>query len=102
MLAAQVVRSLLTCYTNSMMTTEELIAVTYTNWIGRSGQVWMRIQELAGLVGRDDLNETISRLIREYDDFRAEPEPFNHRLTAWERENCPVLGGEQRHLICWG
>lgn len=84
-----------------MLTTEELIAVTYSNWTRETGERWMRIERLAGLIERDDLNETIGRLIRDYDDFRAEPEPFNHRVTDWERENCPAIGGEQRHLICW-
>ncbi len=69
--------------TTEILTTEELIAVTYQNWTIETGKTWMRIEELAGLIGRGDLNETIFRLIAKYDDFRAEPEPFNHRVTAW-------------------
>lgn len=84
-----------------MLSTEELIAVTYTNWCIETGRQWMRISELAELVDRDDLSETLCRLATDYDDIRLEPEPFNHRVTAWERANCPVFGGEQRHLIAW-
>lgn len=82
------------------MNTEELIAIAYTNWTIETGREWMSIQLLATLVDRPDLNEAIKALMTD-DDFRAEPHPFNFRITDWERRNAPVIGGEARHLIKW-
>lgn len=84
-----------------MLSTEELIAVTYTNWTTQTGQRWMPIAILAHLINRDDLNETLRRVMTDYDDIRLEPRPFNHQVTEWERANCPMIGGEQRHLMSW-
>lgn len=86
--------------TETRKTTEELIAIAYTNWTIETGSIWMPIEMLAGLVGRDDLNETIEDLMTD-DSFRAEPQPLDGRVTNWDRENAPILGGEARHLIAW-
>lgn len=84
-----------------MTETEELIAVTYTNWTIETGGQWMRIEELATLTGRSgrEIGEAIKSLMSA-DGFRCEPAPIR-KLTPWERANCPIIGGEQRHLICW-
>lgn len=87
--------------TMKLLTTEELIAVTYANWTRETGRRWMPIRTLAELIERDDLNATIAQIMRDYDDFRAEPQPFGHRISDWDRENAPVIGGEARHLIAW-
>lgn len=84
-----------------MLSTEELIAVTYTNWAIETGERWMPIATLAELIKRDDTMQTLRRLLTDYDDIRLEPRPFNHQVTDWERANCPVIGGEQRHLLSW-
>lgn len=86
--------------TETRKTTEELIAIAYTNWTIETGEQWMPIETLAGLVEGDDLNETIADLMTD-DGFRAEPQPFGHRITDWDRKNAPVIGGEARHLISW-
>lgn len=88
--------------TTETLSTIEIIAVTYQNWATETGKKWMRIEELVELTGRTtgEINEGIYELMT-WDDFRAEPQPFGHRITDWDRENAPVIGGEARHLICW-
>lgn len=85
-----------------MIATEELIAVTYTNWVIETGEQWMRIETLANLIDRDrdDLNEAIKSLMTA-EGFRAEPEALESRITGWDRTNAPIIGGEARHLIKW-
>lgn len=67
----------------------------------RRGQ-WIKISDIAETAGltKDELAEAITELM-EFEDFRVEPEPMNFRVTARDREICPVIGGEQRHKICW-
>lgn len=58
------------------------------------------IAERAGLSGQE-LAGALEELMGD-EDFRAEPEPFGHRITGWDKVNAPVIGGEARHLIRWG
>lgn len=61
---------------------------------------WVSITEIADTAGitKEDLAEAITELL-ECDDFHAEPHPFSFRITDRDREICPVIGGEARHLI---
>lgn len=76
----------------------EKIAIAYTN----AGTEWVRIEDIATATGltAQELTEAIKDLMSE-DGFRAEPQPSGRRITAWDRENAPVIGGEARHLISW-
>lgn len=76
----------------------EKIAVAYTN----AGTEWVRIEDIATATGltAQELAEAIKDLMSE-DGFRAEPQPFGHRITDWDRANAPVIGGEARHMISW-
>ena len=67
------------------------------------GRGWVRIADIAKQtdLGRDEIAEAITELMND-DNFCAEPEPFGHRLTEWDRWFAPVIGGEARHLIRWG
>lgn len=95
-----VVLSPLAWYTNSMTTEQmiEAIAVAYTN----ENTEWVRIEDIAYATGLNagQIEVAIRELIKE-DDFRAEPQPFGHRITEWDRANAPIIGGEARHLITW-
>lgn len=84
-----------------IMATEQAmdrIAVAYTN----AGAGWVRLEDIAEATGltRTEIFLAVRELMKE-DGFRAEPQPFGHRITEWDRENAPVIGGEPRHLIFW-
>lgn len=84
-----------------MRSTESVITEIVEAYNGRFGQ-WVRITEIAEKAGltRDELTEALTDLMND-EDFRAEPEPFGHRITAADKAIGPVIGGEARHLICW-
>jgi hypothetical protein len=84
-----------------MKTTGAVITEILEAYGNRFGQ-WVRISEIAQTAGltRDEILPAILELMED-EDFRAEPEPFGHRITAVEREYAPVIGGEARHLIMW-
>lgn len=77
----------------------EKIAVAYTNL----GGGWVRIEKIAKAAGLSagEMAQAVTQLVREDEGFRAEPQPFNHRITAWDKVNAPNIGGEARHLIKW-
>jgi hypothetical protein len=85
-----------------MKTTGAAITEIIEAYGNRNGQ-WMRIAEIAEITGltREELTEAITELL-ESDDFRAEPEMHRHRITDRDRAVAPKIGGEARHLICWG
>lgn len=83
-----------------MMTEQmiEMVAIAYTN----AGKRWMRIEDIAAAAGLTgpQMAVVVRELMAE-DDFHAEPQPFNDRITEWDKANAPVIGGEARHLINW-
>jgi hypothetical protein len=85
-----------------MKTTGAAITEIIEAYGNRNGE-WVRISEIAEITGltRDELTEAITELM-DSDDFLAEPEVHRHRITDRDREVAPVIGGEARHLICWG
>lgn len=85
-----------------MRSTEAVIGEIIEAYQAIGGE-YVRIEEIAKRAGlsREEIAEAIEELIED-EDFRAEPQPFGHRITDWERENAPVIGDEARHLICWG
>lgn len=76
----------------------EAIAVAYTN----AGKRWVRIEDIVKAAGisAGEMAAAVKILMAD-DTFRAEPQPFGHRITTWDRVNAPNIGGEARHLICW-
>ena len=76
----------------------ERIAVAITE----AGTEWVRIEDIAKTTGMQpaELAEAIKGLMGA-EGFRAEPQPFGHRITDWDREHAPVIGGEARHLVRW-
>jgi hypothetical protein len=68
-----------------------------------AGTFWVRIEKIAELsgLGPDEMYAGVRALMASDDGFRAEPEAFGHRVTAWDRANAPEIGGEPRHKICW-
>jgi hypothetical protein len=84
-----------------MKTTGAIITEMVEAYGNRFGE-WVRIAEIAEKTGltREELGRAIEEAMEQYD-FRAEPEPFGHRITAADRAAGPVIGGEARHLICW-
>ncbi|MFI7547224.1 hypothetical protein [Actinoplanes sp. NPDC049599] len=85
-----------------MRSTEAVITEIVEAYNCRWGQ-WVRVAEIAAKVGltREELAAALETLMDEDETFRAEPEPFGHRVTAEDRAVAPVIGGEARHLICW-
>lgn len=67
------------------------------------GAGWVRIEDIAKRkdLTREEIKHAIEELM-DWEGFQAEPQPFGHRITTWDRENAPEIGGEQRHLIRWG
>jgi hypothetical protein len=67
------------------------------------GNGWVSLTEIADGRGltREELTEAITELLED-DEFRAEPQPFGHRITARDKDLAPIIGGEARHLIRWG
>jgi hypothetical protein len=63
---------------------------------------WVRISDIAQArnLSPAEIRDAITELM-EGEDFRAEPEPFGHRVTGADRTYAPVIGGEARHLIRW-
>ena len=76
----------------------EKIAEAYT----AAGATWVKIEDIAKATGMsgEQIGTAIRALMAD-DGFRAEPQPFNHRITEWDKANAPVIGGEARHLISW-
>lgn len=70
--------------------------------IGNRRGEWIKISDIVDQAGltKEEIAEAITELM-EFEDFRAEPEPMNFRVTDREREMCPVIGGEQRHKVIW-
>lgn len=64
---------------------------------------YARIAELAIRAGLtpEETAEAILVLMDEDRGFRAEPEPFGHRVTPADRQYGPVIADEARHLISW-
>jgi len=58
------------------------------------------VAKAAGLTA-DEMRSAVTELIKTCEDFRAEPEPFGHRIDAEAREYEVMTGGEARHLICF-
>lgn len=81
------------------MTTDAAITEILEACAASAGR-WIRISEVADRAGiaKNTLAEAITEMM-EWDDFRAEPQPFGFRVTNRDREVCPVIGGEARHLI---
>jgi hypothetical protein len=75
----------------------EIIEAYSEHW-GR----WARIEEIATPAGltQAELEAAITELLND-NAFRAEPQPFNRRITEWDRANAPIIGGEARHIIRW-
>lgn len=63
---------------------------------------WARLEEIAAPAGltQAELEAALADLMQDRD-FRAEPEPLCHRLTAWDLAHAPIIGGEARHIIRW-
>jgi hypothetical protein len=66
------------------------------------GGEWVPLEQLTAEAGLTiaEMHEVVRELMTA-DEFRAEPQPFNFRITDWDRANAPVIGGEARHLISW-
>lgn len=84
-----------------MKSTDAVITEILEGYGSRFGQ-WVRVAEIAKAAGitREELAPAIVELL-DSDDFQAEPEASNHRVTDEDREYAPVIGGEARHLIRW-
>lgn len=84
-----------------MRSTGAVITEIVEAYNGRHGQ-WVRVSDIARPAGltRGELAEAFAELLED-GDFRAEPEPFNHRVTPEDQAVAPVIGGEARHLIRW-
>lgn len=76
----------------------ERIAVAVTE----ADTEWVRIEDIAKATGLTpaELGTAIADLLQA-DGFRAESQPFGHRITEWDRQHAPVIGGEPRHLVSW-
>lgn len=67
------------------------------------GQRVARVSTLQEITGQTpaEIADEIETLLTVDTTFRAEPEPFGHRVTAQDKRYAPVIGGEARHLITW-
>ena len=78
--------------------TTEIIEMTQ----GASGR-WVRVLDIKDRLGctAEDLTEAITELLDEDEAFRADAETHRHRLTGWERDEAPMIGGERRHKVAF-
>jgi phage portal protein BeeE len=85
----------------SVKSTDAVVTDIVEGYGNRYGQ-WVRVSEIAEKAGltKEDLKPALEELMDD-PDFRAEPEPSRHRITAEDRKYAPVIGGEARHLIRW-
>lgn len=72
------------------------LAINYT----KAGEGWQRLEDIAGDLSKEEIAEAVQELITA-DEFRAEPQWLNSRISDWDRANAPMIGGEARHLIWW-
>lgn len=75
------------------------ILETYGSRFGQMVKV-SEIAEAAGLTPAE-VADAVEELLLS-DDFRAEPEAMTFKVTEADRRYAPVIGGEPRHLICFG
>lgn len=86
-----------------MRTTGAVITEIVEAWAGL-GTGWVRLEEIAKRAGLSDqeLQEAIGELIENDSECQITEQPFRHRLTAWDRDSAPIVGGDRMHLIRWG
>ncbi|SNY29103.1 hypothetical protein [Paractinoplanes atraurantiacus] len=68
-----------------------------------NGSDWVSIETLHAMIGGSfrELADKIRQLVDTDEHFRAEPQPFGHRITEQSRRYAVKIGGEDRHLIAW-
>jgi hypothetical protein len=86
---------------NGPMTDQE-IADRIRKAYGEQPDKWMAMKDLAAKTGLtpEEIARGTKELLKD-DNFRAEPEPFGHRVQADDRAVSPVIGGEARHKLAF-
>lgn len=81
--------------------TPQAAAARITEACDKVGGKWVRLTEVASMtrLPQADLAAGVKHLMAECDDFRAEPQPFGHRVGPDDREHAVLIGGEYRHVI---
>lgn len=66
------------------------------------GKTWIKLADIQELTsqGPAAMTEAITELLGD-PSFRAEPEPFTHRVDDRMKRTSVMIGGEPRHLITW-
>lgn len=83
--------------------TDDQIADKIRATYGSEPGKWVTVVDIANRAGLDP--EQVSRgvrLLMRDDNFRAEQEPFGHRIGAEDRRFAPVIGGEALHKLSFG
>lgn len=68
-----------------------------------NGRAWVTIATIAAATGMRpaEMATEINHLMATDENFRAEPQPHRHRITADDKRYAVKIGGEERHMIGW-
>lgn len=83
-----------------MLTTGALTTEIIEMTNGENG-AWIRVADLKARLGctTEELTAVMIQLLDEDEGFSADPETHRHRLTDWELNEAPLIGGERRHQV---
>jgi hypothetical protein len=70
---------------------------------GEQPDKWMTMKDLAAKTGLtpEEIKRGTRHLLRNDENFRADQEPFGHRVQDDDRAVSPVIGGEALHKFTW-
>jgi hypothetical protein len=83
------------------MVTSGALATEIIEMTGGENGAWVRVADLLARLGCtvDELTEAMTDLLAEDEGFRTTTEVHRHRLTDWEWNEAPLIGGERQHLF---
>jgi hypothetical protein len=82
------------------MTTGAAITTIVERLADRPAGEWVRLEQVAEGLAKEEIQEAIEELAQD-GSLEITEQPLGWRITEWDCQNAPMIGGERVHLIRW-